>query len=71
MKESCVEAARKIRRTLDLLVSVCQKQHLAINPQADVGKDHTDVIEKIKKDILESVDNEELTKQGALENVSF
>lgn len=71
LKQSCEEAARKVRETLEILVSVCQKQHLAINPEADVGTDYTDVIEKIKEDVLGSLDKAELAKRKELKNVSY
>lgn len=63
MKESYLEAKQKVINDLNLLVSVCQKQHLVINPQAVVGFDHTNVILNYKKDVCVIIENAELNQQ--------
>lgn len=71
VKQTAVEAAQKVMGTLKLLVSVCQKLHLTINPQADLGTDHTNVIVNIKRDIKSIIDKMEVVKEKTKENVSF
>lgn len=51
IKQACVEATQKVTDTLKLLLSICQKQLLLLNPQAAVESDHTTVISYIKRDV--------------------
>lgn len=54
--QSCNAEAQKIVEALKNFVSICQKQHLLINPAATIGWDHVSVITNIKKDIMPIVD---------------
>lgn len=70
MKESVLEAVEKVKGTLNRLIFICQKQHLAINPKADVVREHTDVILKIKNDVKELLEKIEMVKQADV-NVTY
>lgn len=67
IKLSCIEETQKINHIINILISACQKQHLAINPQATVGTNPTNVILNIQNEIRPIIDKvSQMKKQESI-----